>query len=59
MKMVLCSVCEGVNLKFKKKNGRASSLPAWIIWAFKGENLVSSLFQLGCHVARLVCRLAA
>jgi hypothetical protein len=26
-----CSYCDGVPLKFKKKNGRASSLPAWII----------------------------
>jgi hypothetical protein len=29
--MVLCSSCDGVPLKFKKKNGRASSLPARII----------------------------
>jgi hypothetical protein len=28
LKMVLCSSCDGVPLKFKKKNGRASSLPA-------------------------------
>jgi hypothetical protein len=26
-----CSSCDGVPLKFKKKNGRASSLPAKII----------------------------
>jgi hypothetical protein len=31
LKMVLCSSCDGVPLKFKKKNGRASSLPALII----------------------------
>jgi hypothetical protein len=33
LKMVLCSSCDGVPLKFKKKNERASSLPAQIIWA--------------------------
>ncbi len=32
LKMVLCSFCGGIPLKFKKKNGRASSLSAWIIW---------------------------
>jgi hypothetical protein len=31
LKIVLCSSCDGVPLKFKKKNGRASSLPAQII----------------------------
>jgi hypothetical protein len=31
LKLVLCPSCNGVPLKFKKKNGRASSLPAWII----------------------------
>ncbi len=34
LKMVLCPSCDGVPLKFIKKNGRASSLPAWIIWAY-------------------------
>jgi hypothetical protein len=34
LKMVLCSFCDGVPLKFKKKNGRASSLPEQIIWAY-------------------------
>jgi hypothetical protein len=29
--MVLCFSCDGVPLKFKKKNGQASSLPAQII----------------------------
>jgi hypothetical protein len=29
--MVFCSSCDGVPLKFKKKNGQASSLPARII----------------------------
>ncbi len=33
LKMVFCSSCVGVPLKFKKKNGWASSLPARIIWA--------------------------
>ncbi len=32
--MVLCSFCDGVPLKFEKKNGQASSLPARIIWAY-------------------------
>jgi hypothetical protein len=32
--MVVCSYCDGVPLKFKKKNGRASSLAAQIIWAY-------------------------
>jgi hypothetical protein len=31
LKMVLCSSCDGVPLKIKMKNGRASSLPAQII----------------------------
>jgi hypothetical protein len=31
LKMVLCSSCDGGPLKFKKKNGLASSLPAWNI----------------------------
>jgi hypothetical protein len=31
LNMVLCSSCDGVPLKFKKKNWRASSLPAQII----------------------------
>jgi hypothetical protein len=31
--MVLCSSCDSVPLKFKKKNGQSSSLPARIIWA--------------------------
>jgi hypothetical protein len=31
LKIVLYSSCDGVPLKFKKKNGRASSLPAQII----------------------------
>jgi hypothetical protein len=31
LKMVLCSSCDGVPLKLKKKNGLASSLPALII----------------------------
>jgi hypothetical protein len=30
--MVLCSSCDGVPLKFKKKNRRASSLPARITY---------------------------
>jgi hypothetical protein len=30
LKMVFCFSCDGVPLKFKKKNGRASSLPAKI-----------------------------
>ncbi len=34
MKLVLCPSCAGVRLKFKKKNGQASSLPARIIWAY-------------------------
>jgi hypothetical protein len=29
--MVLCSSCNGIPVKFKKKNGRASSLTAWIV----------------------------
>jgi hypothetical protein len=29
-KMVLVSFCDGVPLKYKKKNWQASSLPAWI-----------------------------
>jgi hypothetical protein len=33
LKMVLCCSCDGVPLKFKKKNWRTSSLPARIIWA--------------------------
>ncbi len=32
--MVLCSFCHGVSLKFIKKNGRASTLPARITWAY-------------------------
>jgi hypothetical protein len=31
LKMVLCSACDGDPLKFKRKNGQASVLPAWII----------------------------
>jgi hypothetical protein len=31
LKMVFCSYCDGVPLKCKKKNGRASSVPARII----------------------------
>jgi hypothetical protein len=31
LKLVLCSSFDGVPLKFKKKNGQASSLPARII----------------------------
>jgi hypothetical protein len=31
LKMVFCSSCDGVPLKFKKKHGRASSLPEQII----------------------------
>ncbi len=31
--MVLYFSCDGVPLKFKKKNGRAYSLPAGIFWA--------------------------
>jgi hypothetical protein len=31
LKMVFCSSCDGIPLKFKKKNGRASSLPEHII----------------------------
>ncbi len=34
LKMVFCSSCDGVPLKFKKKNGRASSLAAQIILAY-------------------------
>jgi hypothetical protein len=34
LKLVLYSSCDGVPLKFKKKNGRVSSLPARIIWAY-------------------------
>ncbi len=34
LKLVLCSSYDGVPLKFKKKNGRASSLPAQIILAY-------------------------
>ncbi len=34
LKMVLYFSCDGVPSKFKKKNGRASSLPAQIIWAY-------------------------
>ncbi len=34
LKIVLCSSCDGVPLKFKKKNGWASSLLARIIWAY-------------------------
>jgi hypothetical protein len=34
LKMVLCSSCDGIPLKFKNKNGQASSLPAQIIWAY-------------------------
>ncbi len=33
VKMVSCYSCDCVPLKFKEKNGRASSLPARIIWA--------------------------
>ncbi len=32
--MVLYSSYDGVPLKFKKEKGRASSLPAGIIWAY-------------------------
>jgi hypothetical protein len=35
LKIVLCSSCNGVPLKFKKKNGRASSLQARIIKTFR------------------------
>jgi hypothetical protein len=31
LKMVLCSSCDGVPLKFKKKNGRASSFEDGLI----------------------------
>jgi hypothetical protein len=31
LKMVFCSSCDGVPLKFKKENGRAFSLSAQII----------------------------
>jgi hypothetical protein len=31
LKMVSCSSCDGIPIKFKKKNGPASSLPALII----------------------------
>ncbi len=34
LKLVFCSSCDGVPLKFKNKNGRASSLTAQIIWAY-------------------------
>jgi hypothetical protein len=34
LKTVFCFSCDGVSLKFKKKNGLASSLPAQIIWAY-------------------------
>jgi hypothetical protein len=34
LKLVLCSSCDDVPLKLKKKNGRASSLPARIILAY-------------------------
>ncbi len=34
LKMVFSSSCDGAPLKFKKKNGRASSLPAQIFWAY-------------------------
>jgi hypothetical protein len=33
LKMVFCFSCDGVPLKFKKKNGRASSLPAQIFFS--------------------------
>jgi hypothetical protein len=33
LKMVFCSSCDGVTLKFKKKNGRAFSLSARIFLA--------------------------
>jgi hypothetical protein len=33
LKMVLWFSCDGVPLKFEKKNGRASSLGGRIIWA--------------------------
>ncbi len=32
--MVSCSSCDVVSLKWKKKDGRASTLPAQIIWAY-------------------------
>jgi hypothetical protein len=31
LKMVLCSFCDGVTLKFKEENRRASNLPAQTI----------------------------
>jgi hypothetical protein len=34
LKMVFCFSCDGVPLKFKKKNGRASNLAAQIISAY-------------------------
>jgi hypothetical protein len=34
LKTVFCFSCDGVPFKFKKKNRRASSLPAQIIWAY-------------------------
>ncbi len=34
LKMVFCSSCDGVALNLKKENGRASSLPEQIIWAY-------------------------
>ncbi len=34
LKMVLCSCCDGVPSKSKKKNGRAYSLQEQIIWAY-------------------------
>jgi hypothetical protein len=40
LKMVLCSSHDGVPLKFKKKNGRASSLQGRILF---GPNLGPSL----------------
>jgi hypothetical protein len=43
LKMVSCSAHDGVPLKFKKKNGRASSLPRRILF---GPNLGPSLNSL-------------
>jgi hypothetical protein len=44
--MVLCSSCDVVPLKFKKKNGQASSLPGLIeLNIHHSQNLLDNTFN--------------